>query len=1748
MSDSQFLAPSLHNPDKNRTQVKIGEGKPILDVEVNEIQEIQNQLRAEMYRAMAHSGVLEIGNPFLTSRAVTTSANGRGVYGIPNNSQFSTSINALELTGFDALINGYKLFINNSLANIDRNTIILPEPPTYGTREDLIFLEAWFENVDSVKDSSIIDSRIGAETSRRVKLNWRIRTVAGLDFNVYPEGLGYKFTSTSNFHIPLTAQGTNEQPVSLTGNWDVDHVSAFYSGLNRVNTSISGRKVSVSDTGLYVAGNGDTNSKNILKTVDGYVYAIPLFRVKRRNSGGYREDNLNGAKEYFTTVPPVPVNYEPGIKTISLAPNQDMSKLYPGQKLVRVNSPTWKVDVHSVDVVNKTITGNIYSTVGSTLMYFDGTQHLIPESDRPDGLYVNIIDKDDIIDLRHKVSLTGYNYQQLLEENFDKLLRGELQTKEKPKVTREKFGLTPAPLGLTPQLMPVKVKGNDGVERELVNQLGVASKLTLVKDQIKDISFIAKSSNALVIIKAVIDNYVAFSVRRKSTNSYVYGSTTMSKPNTFAKLTDLVVGEEYYIRFFTPAPNGSTIESYGIYEIDKATYDKIDVDAEFTGEKLAGKFPYVNSYPNVFSFGIPMNQSDWELGTLYGTLGSAPSNPTNNTTRIRTKNYYPINFLPYNSLTFKVTSPYQIAVWFYDKNYIITGVGSWNSSGAVVPIPSGTMYAKFNIRKSDDSDIAVSELATVAPSVVEQGSWLLPYDYANGETPVRFEDKFGGFRSVLSDAQTVETITEVIEALKTPQRHIKVTQAVEGTWAVGDTIKVNSQDGVITGVIDSDTALAKPTTLVQSDGLTFGVDNVSAFAVNDTITLVKNDLSFTSGRTVTAVDVVNKTITVNSSSLSGWSDLNTNYFIIEGTASSSVPVVTMLKNDGTASAGFNSGITWSGLGTKEATATFSTAPTTGYDKGNVKLQFSVVYPSGKGIKEVPTEVIEAKVNGEKLVKANDGIVKIKANFEGKVPSSTDLNPHYSKWLNGGFTSLQTPSNVGFTQFGGTQAWDSVPSKLDGNLSNAGSRTGLGEIAQHLFSFDMIRAITDRLGEGVFADCLTLADKVAKVKTLVRKIYFNWHGFGSSPTGNKATVLMYYSGAKNSYAELGWTGRGVTLGNSVPAKVTVFDNSSGGGYVDLFDGNGFVHALAHAEPSDGTTASVINTDYVELELELNIAESGYDVLVPENQFPVLVDHTSRFKEGENLIPPFSSWSLHSNAKLIAPYELSAEVTSAWQGSYIKIPVIGGMTYFISSLEKGMLVKYYSKDNVQIGSAFFDGYSPVTGGSFTVPTNCAYITLELTSGSATGSWTCKNPMLTLGSQPKTFVPYNKNVKRKKKLDFLGKVAGSTFENPHRIGILGGPLSTGPTNASYNHSLLIQSFYDNLSKKDGLLSKVTVGGTVIYGQQIFEFDLSYLGLSLSELKSALRKISIDWTGYGSGDSAGVKTFGAVMKRWDAVNGAWIESNSNVTSVPSTLNGLPSVATCVDKDQKVYVLVHSTHPSSATNQAEICTDYIKLEVELADYVDYVPATPVKVCKETKEVKLQYPMKSNRFGTNGDLELTYKFAPFQGLGTGIASTLMYKDTFGYATTGGTGRKASGSASPYSAVISQLPLPTANKLYDFINEGLTPKGLVGTTYTSNVARIGFLVTQPNGELLKNSDVSNQRSYAFSTISLAKDIQFALLIVPFLVNVNGELQLKIITKASNLKDGESTYLGGTNISQVANENFPIVGKPLVKGVN
>lgn len=296
--------------------VRFGEKRPLLEVELNELQQNFIQMNAESIRQSTFTGFLQMNN-----------------FGGHVDKKPENNINRFFLTDFVEKVDivnldGYTMPLRSSdgSGNIE---IKLPEPPEEGIENNLVFLEFWYADVshekpiyrygcidNEVEDVFKIDPRIGIETTRRTQLRWRIRTIRDVDFEIFPKGMT---------DPRVTALAEAELGYSYYRFKPMEH-----------------------DPFIFQAGETTEKAKEDLRTIDGFVYAVPLFRVKRRNSGGFTEVNPNGA-----------ILYDGGL------------------------------------------------------------------SDRPDGLFADVIDERDIIDLRNKVSLNGFNYEKLLHQEFDKFLRTE---------------------------------------------------------------------------------------------------------------------------------------------------------------------------------------------------------------------------------------------------------------------------------------------------------------------------------------------------------------------------------------------------------------------------------------------------------------------------------------------------------------------------------------------------------------------------------------------------------------------------------------------------------------------------------------------------------------------------------------------------------------------------------------------------------------------------------------------------------------------------------------------------------------------------------------------------------------------------------------------------------------------------------------------------------------------------------------------------------------------------------------------------------------------------------------------------------------------------------------------------------------------------------------------------------------------------------------------------------------------------
>ncbi len=314
-----------------------------------------------------------------------------GIIGLAAVTPGSTSaLNQFSFGNDEGYVNGWRALLQNNLVALDPPPAANVSPALPGSaRDDLAFLELYWSQLNY--------------------LVTRIRVVDGVDFATYPEGI--------NQTALVKAQGGAASPTTYTF------------------------AKSATDSGLYTAGDGSSAAQTALATADGYVYAIPLFRVRRRNTAQFDPDNNPlGANAYVSIADKSSgLNIAVGASGNLVFNNTNLpaNTWYAGDYIQNTNNSQYaKITAISVGSTQTTVT---VTNMGTTAIVSGWTWNSVAE--RPSGDFSNIVYSSDITDLRHQVSLTGFNMQALLEKNLDLLLRGQLTTAQQIRYGRDFIGL-----------------------------------------------------------------------------------------------------------------------------------------------------------------------------------------------------------------------------------------------------------------------------------------------------------------------------------------------------------------------------------------------------------------------------------------------------------------------------------------------------------------------------------------------------------------------------------------------------------------------------------------------------------------------------------------------------------------------------------------------------------------------------------------------------------------------------------------------------------------------------------------------------------------------------------------------------------------------------------------------------------------------------------------------------------------------------------------------------------------------------------------------------------------------------------------------------------------------------------------------------------------------------------------------------------------------------------------------------------
>jgi len=372
-------------------------GKPPLDSELNFVGDLAEGLSKKQLELLHNSGFFT--NPSIYSTGYDNSGTNFGINltTSPNLLIFKNPHNVpmgVNILGDVVMLGG------SNCTNASQAFVTLPPPPGSGSREDLVFLEVWYQQIVSqsytnrpvvgIKNAQLVVGQLYQIASLGTSTNadWAAIGVigtptVGLTFTASATGAG-SGTGTVTTNSQVYAYGNIQSGLptvpdniyySLINTQTTDRIQVQYSirvvpgvnfgvypdGINDNSTvfgqaamplqSTYGYAPHPTDAGLYVAGDGSPSAQTALGSDDGYVYAIPLVRVHRRNAAPFSLSNLNGA----------------------------------GRSVAQGNS------------------------------------------DRPDGYFNDKIEIGDIEDLRHSIA-PDFNPREILELNFDALLRGQLGT------------------------------------------------------------------------------------------------------------------------------------------------------------------------------------------------------------------------------------------------------------------------------------------------------------------------------------------------------------------------------------------------------------------------------------------------------------------------------------------------------------------------------------------------------------------------------------------------------------------------------------------------------------------------------------------------------------------------------------------------------------------------------------------------------------------------------------------------------------------------------------------------------------------------------------------------------------------------------------------------------------------------------------------------------------------------------------------------------------------------------------------------------------------------------------------------------------------------------------------------------------------------------------------------------------------------------------------------------------------------
>lgn len=410
------------------------------------------------------------------------------------------------------------------------NVIRLNPPPSTDDRIDFVFLEVWralvSPNPSTVNKPSaaflwrygntqyggtnladdIEDPAVPFETTKRVQLQYRLRVVGSGD-----------------------ALGLSVDLVSYPDGLDDPQIRARGAASASTLFPFDNMRSELGDPSLWRAGDGDP--ANALGTVDGYVYAIPVAAIFRRNAATYTSlsfsgsANQNGATDRCPASHSLPdprdgaraltaptlgavldINTTGSITVTSvLGSGLDDPELFPvpgdlrfvivgtgiDEEIIGINSVNGSGGTMTIDVTGRGRGGTARKRhpVGAPIRLYNT---------RPHSAYADEVTPDDIMDMRRGITFGEWDHNRLLQHAVASIADNGLRTTFKQSgtggntqgiVTTEVSYLhSPLASPLTPPVQVASVDGPDGLRTVWSDSAAVQRGTSVILDPSAPIS------------------------------------------------------------------------------------------------------------------------------------------------------------------------------------------------------------------------------------------------------------------------------------------------------------------------------------------------------------------------------------------------------------------------------------------------------------------------------------------------------------------------------------------------------------------------------------------------------------------------------------------------------------------------------------------------------------------------------------------------------------------------------------------------------------------------------------------------------------------------------------------------------------------------------------------------------------------------------------------------------------------------------------------------------------------------------------------------------------------------------------------------------------------------------------------------------------------------------------------------------------------------------------------------------------